>query len=193
MVINWYGESCFKIQSGETTILTDPIDNTSGLSAPRFRADATLFSVTPDPLPYPSCGITGAGEYGIKNIEINGWPNKSTVVYLIKMDDMRIVFLGQLKEPLEPSVLERMDNIDLLFLPAGGKPFIEQREAAQIIKKISPKIVIASLFKIPGLKRKANDLKEFLKEIKQKAEPQEKLAIKKNSLPAQTQIVILKV
>lgn len=193
MVINWYGESCFKIQSGETVILTDPVDSSSGLSAPRFRTDATILSVIPNPLPYPNPAITGPGEYEIKDIEISGWPNKSSTAYLIKMEEMRIAFLGQLKDSLEPSVLEKLSEIDLLFLPTGGEPFLGQKEAAQIIKKVSPKIVIASLFKIPELKRKADDIKDFLKEMEQKAEPQDKLTIKKTGLPAKTQVAILRI
>lgn len=193
MVINWYGESCFKIQSGETVILTDPMESSSGLTPPRFRADATINSTLPIPLTYPSPEIVGPGEYEVKGIEISGWPNKSSAVYLIKMEEMRIAFLGQLKNPLEPSVLEQLSEIDILFFPAGGKPFIEQTDAAQLLKKISPKIAIASLFKIPGLKRKADDIKDFLKEAEQKAEPQEKLTIKKKDLTIKTQLVVLKI
>lgn len=197
MVINWYGESCFKIQSGETVILTDPFESSSGLTPPRFRADLILKSAMQQPSPYFSYGtptLTGPGEYDVKEVEITGLANKTSTVYLIKMEDFKLCFLDGLSQTLEPAILEKMDSIDILFIPAGGQPFIEQDEAAKLIKKINPKIVIPSLFKIPGLKRKSDDLKEFLKAIGQKeAEPQEKLTVKKKDLPPSTRLVVLKI
>jgi len=39
MVISFYGEGCFKIQSGEAVVLIDPPSPQSGLTAPRFKFD----------------------------------------------------------------------------------------------------------------------------------------------------------
>jgi len=36
MVITFYGEGCFKIQSGEFSVLIDPFDAQTGLMPPRF-------------------------------------------------------------------------------------------------------------------------------------------------------------
>jgi len=208
MVINWYGEGCFKIQSGQVTILTDPFESATGLTPPRFHADITLKTLADYPLPYNHAEapmILGPGEYEVKGVEISGWPineEQATrdkgqeflkTVYLVKVEDMNLGFLGHLREMPEAAIIEELGEVDLLFVPAGGAPFISQEAAAKLIKQISPKMVMASFFKIPGLNRKSDDSKEFLKELGQKSEPQEKLTIKKKELPATTQVAVLKV
>ena len=78
MIISFYGEGCFKIQSGETVILTDPFSPESGLALPRFKADIILKTLTSLPLTNQQTNqqinqlIFGPGEYNIKNIDILG-------------------------------------------------------------------------------------------------------------------------
>ncbi len=208
MVISFYGENCFKIQSGETAILTDLFTNKSGLIPPRFKPDISIKTLTPFPLPeQPSSreathSIYGPGEYNMKNIDIAGFGliGESSekffkTAYLIKTENIKIGFFGHLSEAPKPEILERFEGSDLLFIPAGGLPFIEQKSAVKLIKQIEPKIVIPSFFKIPGLKRKADDIKKFIEEFNgQKAAPREKLAIKKKDLGEikKTEIIALK-
>lgn len=203
MIINWYGEGCFKIQTSGITILTDPFDSESGLTPPRFKADVILKTLT-----FPSIAlnkeevveIMGPGEYEFKGVEFLGWPltkesNKESLktVYLVKAEDLNLCFLGYISNGLDPSILEKLAEVDLLFIPAGGKPFVNQELAVKLIKQIEPKMVIASLFKTPGLKRRADDVKEFLRELEQKTEPQEKLTIRKKDLPTKMEVVVLKI
>ncbi len=210
MTITFYGEDCFKIQSGETTILTDPFEAQTGLTPPRFKADIILKTITPFPFPNqlinPSTSqlIYGAGEYNIKDINIFGFglikestENFLKTAYLVKTEGMNLCFLGHLSETPEPAILEHLEEIDVLFIPAGGSPFIEQKSAIKLVKQIEPKIVVPSFYKIPQLKRKADDLKIFLEEFnhKEKIEPKEKLTIKKKDLEEikKTEIVCFRV
>lgn len=219
MVINWYGQGCFKIQSGELALLIDPFstkggfasggENSVGLTPPRFKADITVKTFSSYPLPYhhqsSPAEIVGPGEYEIRGVAITGWPinhGKSAEaksekflqsVYSIEMEEINIGVLGALKELPDASILEELGQADFLIIPAGGSPYIRQEQAAKLIKQINPKIVLASFFKVPGLKEKIDDYKDFLKELSQTAEPQEKLTIKKKELPASTKVVVLKI
>ena len=115
--------------------------------------------------------------------------------YLMKAEEMKLCFLGHIAALPDSDIREKLTEIDILFIPAGGKPFLEQKSAVKLIKQIEPKIVIPSFYKISGLKRPADDLKIFLEEINhQKIEPQEKLTIKKKDLAEikKTKIVTLK-
>ncbi len=198
MVISFYGEGCFKIQSGEAVVLIDPPSPQSGLTAPRFKFDVLLktlvsneevetgFSKNVDGEGFK---IIGPGEYDIKNIIISGYGlvNESTaqfikIIYLMEIEGIKMCFLGHVSESLATDIAEYLEEIDVLFIPAGGKPFIEQKAAIKLIKQIAPKIVIPSFFKISGLKRPSADLKIFLEEGGYKAETQEKLTIKKKDL-----------
>lgn len=210
MIINFYGEGCFKIQDGDLVILTDPFDNKTGLSAPRFKADIILKTLTQFPIvnsqqiTFNSQLISGPGEYNIKNIDIVGFAlskefaeNFLKTVYLIKAENVNLCFLGHISEMPEPAILERIEEVDILFIPAGGKPFIDQKSAVKLIKQIEPKIIIPTFYKIPDLKRKADNLQIFIDEFnhKDKIEPQEKLTIKKKDLNGitKTRVVVLKI
>ncbi|HDH31244.1 MAG TPA: hypothetical protein ENH26_00530 [Candidatus Wolfebacteria bacterium] len=213
MIISFYGENCFKIsarggQNETTIILTDPLSNQSGLTPARLKPDILIKTLTAFPVvESPDCQcrqILGPGEYNLKNTDIRGFNlNKESTekflktVYLIKIEDIKLGFLGHLSElnNLEPEILEYFEEIDLLFIPAGGSPFIDQKSAIKLIKQLEPKIVIPTLFKIPGLKRKTDDVKKFIEEFNcQKTTPQEKLTIKKKDLEEikKTEIIVLR-
>lgn len=207
MVISFYGEGCFKIQSGETVLLIDPINPSSGLIQPRFKFDIELKTLTVFPVPQSSIinsqsSIFGPGEYNIKDIDIFGIGliNESSdkfikSVFIATIEGVKMCFLGHISEMPEADVLEKLEEIDILFIPVGGKPFIDQKLTVKLIKQINPKIVAPSFYKISGLKRPAGDLKIFLEEGGyKKLEQQEKLTIKKKDLAEikKTEIVCLK-
>lgn len=218
MTISYYGEGCFKIQVGTVgpIILTDPFSSQSGLTVPRFKFDVLMKTLTPLPLTEQPINqeavqsIIGPGEYNIsseggKDTDIVGLANSKEssdkffkTIYLIKAEAVKICLLGHLSETPEPDILKHLEEIDILIVPAGGKPFIGQETAAKFIKNIGPKIVIPSFYKLPGLKRKADDLKIFLEEAnhaKTGLPIQEKLAIKKKDLAEikKTEIAVLKI
>jgi L-ascorbate metabolism protein UlaG (beta-lactamase superfamily) len=203
MVINWYGEGCFKIQSGQLTMLTDPFGPETGITPPRFKADVVLYTKQELGRSGDATNeITGPGEYELKDVEITGWQTGAEekslrAAYLLKIDGMRLALFGHLEKAPEMSLLENIGAPDILIIPAGGAPFISQEAAAKLVKQMNPKIVLASFFKIPGLKRKADGVSEFLKELGQEktakggGEPAEKLMVKKKDLPQRTEVVVL--
>jgi len=212
MVITFYGEGCFKLQSGDFVVLTDPFDSSTGLTPPRFKSNIILKTLTPFPLTNSSISqltsqlISGPGEYHFKDIVITGFflGKESSekflkTIYVIKIEDITLCFLGHISEMPEPAILEYLEEIDILFIPAGGPPFVSAEVAVKIIKQIEPKIVIPSFFKVPGLKRIASKPELFLEELNGKksgqAENQDKLTIKKKDLDGikKTEILILKI
>lgn len=193
MTISWYGEGCFKIQSGEVTLLTDPFDASTGLTPPRSKADAILKTINPFPPQHQEADsfiVSGTGEYNLKGVNIDGFPlpAESTdkflkTAYLVETENIKLCFLGHLSEYPEPAALEHIDEVDILFIPAGGKPFIDQKSAVKVIKNLEPSIVIPSFFKVPGLKRPSSDLKHFFEELNHKPAPaEEKLVVKRKDL-----------
>ncbi len=190
--------------------MIDPPSPQSGLTAPRFKFDVllkTLASAEEIDGAFSKgeeFKIIGPGEYDIKDIKISGYglTNESTnqfikTIYLVEMEGIKMCFLGHISETPEADVAEHLEEIDVLFIPAGGKPFLEQKAAAKMIKQIESKIVIPAFHKVSGLKRQAADIKVFLEEggWTGKAENMEKLTIKRKDLAEikKTRIVSLKV
>ncbi len=206
MVINWYGEGCFKVQTGGLALLSDPFESSTGLTPARGKFDVVIKTLTPYPLPEKEDSeariILGPGEYEVKGMEIKGFalPKESTdsffkSVYRVSVEDLSLGFLGHLSDYPEPEIIEKMQNVDLLFIPAGDKPFLSTDDAAKLIKQIEPKIIVASFYKIPDLKRSSSDFKELAKELGQKTEPEEKLTIRKKEVVEQKgiRLVALKI
>ncbi len=186
MVINYAGEGCVKIQSGSVSITVDP--------QPRFKGDVVLHTLNEGgDTNFPTADIAGAGEYEVKGVEVYGWQliKESTAkvrktIYSVRAEDMNLVFLGQIAETLEPTFLEKLGSVDVLFIPAGGKPMIDEEVAAKLIKQLGPRLVVGIFVK------KEADAKKFLKENDQKAEILDKLVIKKKELAeGKTRFVIL--
>lgn len=212
MVISWYGGACFKIQSGDLTIVTDPFSKETGLTPPRFRADIVTLShahshVQSESIPENPIVIDGPGEYEARGIMIYGaetFHDNSggtffglNAAYIIEIEDMKLCHLGFLgEEKLRGAALEAIGDVDILFVPVGGGETIGAEAARKIIQEIEPRIVIPMCYKIPGIKGPELGADAFLKEmgIRNKTED-ERLTIKKKDLPQmeETKVVVLKV
>lgn len=213
MVITWYGQSCFKIQSGDLVIVIDPFSKDIGLTPPRFRADIALVthshpdhnnleSITGEPF-----SITSPGEYEVKGAYIhgiqtfhdaqNGKERGLNTIFLLEVESIRVLHMGDYGEEVvrNSRFLEEVGNVDILLVPVGGTYTIDGEDAARLAKDIEPRYVIPMHYKIPGLKISLQDENAFLKEMGVKnADRQEKFTIKKKDIAAEekTEIIVLK-
>ena len=212
MVITWLGQACFKIQSGDLTVVIDPYSKDIGLTPPRFKTDAVL--VTHDHHDHSNAEslagepmvIRGPGEYEVKDVyvlgletyhdEVQGKERGLNTIYKIEIEGMRVAHLGDFGEKeVRDETLEGLGDVDILLIPVGGKFTIDAEGAARAVKKIEPKIVIPMHYKIPGLKINLDGVEEFLKEMgAAKIEAQDKLTIKKKDLgeDEKTKVVLMK-
>lgn len=184
MVINYFGDGCFRLQSGDTSLLVDPNNN-------RLKGDVVLKTIASPELEMPEANeVVFPGEYEIKEIEITGWSvaKESTAkflktVYLVRWEGLNIVFLGHLSGGLEPEIAEELSEQDVLFVPVG-EHFLSGEDAAKLVKKMEPAAVISSFSKKPDALAKA---------LGQKADVQEKFVFKKKDLEnMKNRAVILK-
>ncbi len=213
MVITWYGHSCFKVQSGETVIITDPFDKKIGLTPPR-QAGAHLVLIThrhPDHDNLSSIAgnpfvIDGPGEYetnGFKvhgifsyHDDVEGKERGGNAIYLFEVEGIKICHLGDLGQAkLSDEQVEAIGEVDILMIPVGGIYTIGAEEAVAVINQIEPKIVIPMHYKVPGLTIDLESLDKFLKEMGlAKKETVDKLTIKKKDLPIEgTEVIVMKI
>jgi L-ascorbate metabolism protein UlaG (beta-lactamase superfamily) len=215
MNIIWHGQSCFEIripsnQTEEKVIVIDPFSESIGLKLPSLTADILLVShnhsdhnnikaIKGNPLL-----IDVPGEYEVKNVFIHGLSGShgsfekknlgKITIYTIEVEGIRLCHLGDLgQKELNPEQLETIGDIDILIIPVGGSYTINGEEAQKITNQIEPKIVIPMHYKLPKLKVNLDEVEMFLKAMGQEiTEPQTSLKIKKQGLPAETKIVVLK-
>ena len=207
MFITWYGQSALKIQTksadGKTVILAiDPQSlPEAGLKNPFFKTDIIISTkqskqkVALRPAEEKIFFIDKPGEYEVKGIFISGVAfSEELTIYRINSEDMIFVHLGQLSKLLSDEQLEKLNGVDILTVPVGGKTVLAAEKASKIISEIEPRLVVPIYYKIPGLKIKLDPLSKFLKEMGSEAKKGiDKLRIIKKELPSEgTGIMILK-
>jgi L-ascorbate metabolism protein UlaG (beta-lactamase superfamily) len=212
MIITWQGHSCFKIQDKigpeGLTLVTDPYGLSLGLKLPNFEADIITVSHDHDDhnntkgLRGTPKVIQSAGEYDIKGVMVEGIlayhdakqgaERGANIIYRIEMDDITICHLGDLGHVLDNKQLERLEGIDILFVPVGGKYTLDAKQAVEVISQIEPRIVIPMHYKTKDVKLDIEGVEKFVKELGIEPTYEEKLKINKKDLPAEDmELVIL--
>jgi len=210
MYIQWFGLSCFKIQTKEAVIFIDPFSQKAGLKPPRFKADILLISRDEEEhnnrkaalgQPYV---IDSPGEYELKNVFIFGIPNfqqngkeekrKPLTIFLLQSEEMSLAHLSDISQVPSEKNLEKLEGVDILLVPVGGKKTLDAAKAAKLISEIEPRIVIPMHYKTPGLKLDLEGIDKFAREMGlKKEEVFDKLKIEKKNLPQEeTKIYLLK-
>lgn len=210
MTISWYGQSCFRLESKGVSVLIDPFSKEIGLRPPRLNDNIFLVShehydhnnvegVSPEQFV-----IRGPGEYEKSGIHIEGIMSYHdntqgtqrglNTIYLIRMEDMRLCHLGDLgQSKLIDEQIEAIGDVDILFIPVGGKYTIDGKEAAEVVKQIEPKIIVPMHYKVPGLNIDIDGPQKFLKEIGIKPEEVESYRIAAKNLPTEeVKLVVFK-
>ena len=205
--IRWLGHSCFVLKGKEKTVLTDPYCPELGYSLGEPEADiVTVSHFHPghsyiEGIANSPKQVKGPGEYEIGTIFITGLASyhdkekgetrgKNTI-YLIEMEGLTLCHLGDLGHPLTPSLVEELGNCDVLFLPVGEVSTISIDEAAEIVKQLTPHIVIPMHYKTDVLTRNLESADEFLSKMGiHEIEPKAKLSVTKASLPSDLQTVV---
>lgn len=216
MNITWLGHSCFlleeKMDTGNVSVVIDPYQNEIGLRLPKTRADivtlshdheghnnsAAIISTNNESSP---AVFDRPGEYEVKGVFMMGigsyHDNKEGEEYgkstMFKFDfnGLTVLHLGDLGSMLSDVQMDKIEDVDVLLVPIGGKTTIDAKQAMEIVKELEPRVVIPMHYALPGLKNKYDDLEKFKKEAG-KFEVVPKLKFSKKDLPEdQTKIYIL--
>ena len=202
MTISWFGQSCFRIEAKEGSILTDPFSKDIGLKPPKIKDDLVLVSHNHyDHNNVEDAGseafiIKNPGEYeknSIAVLGINSYHDKSegkergsNTIYVIKAEDMTVCHLGDLgQEKLDEKQVEEIGDVDILMIPVGGSYTINYKEALEVISQIEPKIVIPMHYKVKDLNVDIESADKFVKELGLTPEKVDKFKIAKKTLPAE--------
>ncbi|MBI3577228.1 MBL fold metallo-hydrolase [Candidatus Gottesmanbacteria bacterium] len=214
MDITYLGHSSFKLRSKTVTVVTDPYDSHMvGLTFPKHTT-ADIVTVSHEHGDHNVISaiegvpkvVAGPGEYEIAGVGIVGLgvyhdAEKGAVrgrntIYRIELDGLSIVHVGDLGHALSAEEVESLDGVDILLVPVGGFYTIDAEGAAALVHEIEPRIVIPMHYNRPELDQKGfgslTPVSTFLKEMgKEDVVPQSKLAITKDKLPEELQVVVL--
>ena len=214
MEITYIGHSCFKIKGKTINLVIDPYDpSVTGYKLPKLSCDVLLTTHDHSDHNYIQ-GVTdyrllvdGPGEYEIGGCFIYGryvyHDNKEgeergkVTMYLMTVDDLNILHVGDLGAELSQEDIQRLPEIDVLMIPVGNKYTINAKTATKVISSVEPSYVLPMHYKTDDLKIEGlTGLKEFLDEMgveDEEVKEVDKLVINaKSDSESKTQVVVLK-
>ncbi len=162
MKIQYITHACFKISSDEgrgVNILIDPIAAKMGKIPHQKDIDILLTSHShPDhygldnDIDKTYFHIETPGEYDLKDVfiegistyhdKVKGAERGLNTVYTIFLEGIFLCHLGDLGDKLSVKEIEKIGQVDVLFVPVGGKYTIDSKEALDVIDQLEPGIVI---------------------------------------------------
>lgn len=208
MEIIWLGHSCFRLKGKAVNIVTDPCPPDLGYPVGKLSADIVTIS-------HPHAGHTftqavtgdfkllkGPGEYELKStfvIGISTWHDHvqgeklgKNTVFILEVEGLVLCHLGDIGHLPSSELIEEIGDIDVLFIPVGGISTVGGTTAAEMVRRLTPKIAIPMHYKTPVLARELEPVDRFLKELGLKEVPyQPKLSVTRSSLPMNTQVIVL--
>lgn len=204
--IRWHGHSCFEI-TNEVTLVTDPHDGKSiGIHAPNVTGDIVL--VSHDHYDHNSVKsvekegskvLTDTRKRNIANVEIKGIESfhdgyrgekrGNNIIYKFTMEDITFCHMGDLGHDLDEDTVQKIGDVDILFIPIGGTFTLDAKQAWRIIKKVKPRIAVPMHYKIGGLSLPITGIEPFLEESKYEIlKVGNEIDIEKEDLPEEPEI-----
>jgi L-ascorbate metabolism protein UlaG (beta-lactamase superfamily) len=168
IIIRWHGQSFFEVQSSQgTRVVFDP-HAIEEYGKTNVRADLVLIShlhndhtqvdvlVDKDKAKIIK-GLKGTRKRGDWNLidekfrdirvrtvgvyhdTVRGLERGENTVFIVTMDDLRLVFLGDLGHLLTEEQVKEIGPVDVLFIPVGGVYTINGSEAKQVVEQLKPR------------------------------------------------------
>ena len=208
--IIWHGHACFEIKN-EVTVVTDPHDGSSlGIKTPSAKADIVLISHKhydhANGLPYVkkdgTVVIDKPGTYEVKGVkilgiatyhdEVRGAKRGPNTVFLFELSNIRFCHLGDLGHVLTDDQVNTLKPVNVLMIPVGGVFTIDAKQADEVVRRLSPNIVIPMHYKIPNLDLPIAGVEQFIAgKTNVEKIPTNTYTITKDELPKEPKIVVL--
>jgi len=206
--IEYKGANTVVITTKKAVIVTDPKLSLVGLKDLLIK-DAIILSTeerlsvnNPDSKIY----IDSPGEYGVGDCNIVGVAARRylddeskgmvSTMYTLTIGDLKVAVLGNIDFNLSDEQLEKLGVVDILIIPVGGNGYtLDSLDAAKLVKRIEPKVVIPVHYNDKSLTYEVaqDSVESFVTELGVGASEQDKFKLKNlTEIPANLSVVVLK-
>ncbi|MGI6145877.1 MAG: hypothetical protein GX183_00765 [Firmicutes bacterium] len=177
--ITWHGHSCFTlVMENGLRVVTDPFDESIGLSVPALVAD--VVTISHDHFDHNNAdAVKGSPEVlrgrvdrvigGVRfrsvessHDEADGAKRGSNDMFVIETDDFRVCHMGDLGEVLSDRQVMALGNVDVLLIPVGGYYTIDAEQAWRVVERVRPRAVIPMHYRTDGLKLNVSTADSFV-------------------------------
>ena len=203
--IIWHGHSCFEVRD-EVSIVVDPHDGRSiGIRPPKASADLVL--VTHDHFDHNAIRVVAGpgtkvvsepGRVKRQGVRVVGIPafhdavggerRGKMVIYRFTVDDITFCHLGDIGEQLDPQKLREIGEVDVLFVPAGGRFTLEPAEAWDLATRIGPRVIVPMHFHVGGVSLPLQPVSVFLRKADRVVDVGSEVDIVKEELPGEREV-----
>jgi len=212
MKIEWLGHACFLITSDSgLKVINDPYQyGIFGLKYDPVGESADVVTLSHGHGDHNAVGevkgkpavVDSATETQIEGIDITGIScyhddakgaqRGDNIIFCLDIDGIRLCHLGDLGHLLSDGQVADIGSVDVLLIPVGGKFTLDTDAAGRVCKQIKPKVIIPM-----HVKNDRCGIVPFTADDFAKGKPNVRridggeVEIKKDDLPADTEIVIL--
>jgi L-ascorbate metabolism protein UlaG (beta-lactamase superfamily) len=170
MRVEWYGQSAFRLQDGDTTVVIDPFGDMSPLAGRGLRfeyppiadVEADLVLVTHEHLDHNGIEVVGGDPAVLRSTAgrlasplgevlavasehdaVAGTERGPNTLFAFTLGDVRVAHLGDLGQAaLRDEQAAALGTVDLLFVPVGGGPTIGAQQATEIARTLRARVIV---------------------------------------------------
>ncbi|MBQ7408599.1 MAG: MBL fold metallo-hydrolase [Clostridia bacterium] len=161
MRVNYLGHACFLLADNQKSVVIDPFKNI-GYPLKRVSADFCACSH----FHFDHCATEMVDARVIINAqnthkfdwvktvnsyhdEVMGFKRGENLIFKFKIDQFNVCHLGDLGQPYNEELCEKIGRVDVLLIPVGSTYTIDAEEAYKYVMKLNPSIVIPMHYKTP--------------------------------------------
>ncbi len=210
MIITYYGHALFALETADGyTLVTDPYDASVGYPMGRLQGDVITVShehhdhnnlslVEGSPIvlrgdgvfePIPGIRVTGFPSF---HDEEQGGRRGRNTLFLMEMDGLRLLHLGDLGHELNQAALSLLGRVDVLMVPTGGYYTIDAHQAVRLVHALHPRIIIPMHYRTASSSRlPIAPVEEFLHALDTYPSPMPILRVTKEDLCQQPHVALI--
>jgi L-ascorbate metabolism protein UlaG (beta-lactamase superfamily) len=179
MQVEWYGQSAFRLSSGQQTVFIDPFGDLSPLVERGVQFDypaiegvsADLLLVTHEHLDHTGVEVIGgdpvilrstAGRLDSPVGEITavasehdaaaGTERGPNTIFVFTLEQLRVCHFGDFgQHGLREEQAAAIGELDVLIIPVGGGPTIGAEQAQVVVQRLRPRWVVPMHYRTPRI------------------------------------------
>lgn len=173
MRVTFLGHACFLIEGKQKSVVTDPFKDI-GYDVERVSADFCTISHSHfDHNNYDGVDVRvvvtkshpeflAIDTYHDEHL---GALRGKNTVFKFEIDGVTFCHLGDLGEFFSQDLVDEIGEVDVLFIPVGGKYTIDAKEAVKYANAISAKVTVPMHYSTPRSQIDVSDESAFLKRM----------------------------
>lgn len=212
MKIRYLAHSCFLITASDgTRIVIDPYeaggyDGAIGYAPINESADIVV--VTHEHADHAAVGevrghplvIRGPAQargilfdtVAVPHDDAGGGRRGAVRIVLFTVDGIRLCHGSDIGRPLTEAEQEAIGEVDVLFVPVGGRYTLDAEGAAAVVRQLAPRLVIPMHYRTPRIGFPLEPVERFLKGRSDTRRPgRSEVEIPPNGLPRSLQVLVL--